>query len=277
MRELDQVRGLDAMLRDAAAAAARRTVVAPYDVVRTVARRRRTARLATAGAFGLVLCVVIGLAAVAGIRRDAGPDRRPQPAVSAVALDPSLLRYVTTIPILAWAPDDGVPADSLNTTDAFLTAVFSPLKGDHDFDNWTDLRKMFPDAPIGGNAVVLDQSFARAQLEKSAANVRKLHGVKYARVVEVKGLWFTVTGYAPAGPAAGAPQPIDLRGIPIVGGEATGGSDGSIWARATYVGPPITRATFDLMRRRAAEAVQGELSRVVVKAESAEPQAHATR
>jgi hypothetical protein len=277
MRELDEVRGLDAMLRDAADDAARRTIVAPYDVVRTVALRRRTARLATAGAFGLVLCVVIGLAAVGGIRRDAGPDRRPQPVASAVALDPSLLRYVTTIPILAWAPDDGLSANAVGGTQEFISAVFAPLKGDHDFSYWTDLRKMFPDAPIGGNAVVLDQSFARAQLEKSAANVRKLHGVKYARVVEVKGLWFTVTGYAPAGPDAGAPPPIDLRGISIVGGEATGGSKGSIWARATYVGPPITRATFDLMRRRAAEAVQGELSKVVVKAESAEPQARVTR
>jgi hypothetical protein len=272
MRELDQVRGLDAMLRHAADDAARRTIVAPYDVVRTVARRRRTARLATAGAFGLVLCVVIGAAAVAGIRRAAGPDR-PQPAVSAVALDPSLRRYVTTIPILAWAPDDGLSANAVGGTQTFISAVFSPLKGDHDFSYWSDLRKVFPHAPIGGNAVVLDQSFTKAQLEKSAANVRKLDGVKYARVVEVKGLWFTVTGYAPAGPDASAPQPIDLRGTWIVGGRATGGSDGSIWARATYVGPPITRATFDLMRRRAAEAVQGDLSKVVVKAESAEPPA----
>jgi hypothetical protein len=269
MHELDQVRGLDAMLRDAADDAAGRTVVAPYDVVRTVARRRRTARLATAGAFGLVLCVVVGAAAVAGIRRDAGPDRRSQPAVSVVALDPSLRRYVTTIPILAWAPDDGLSANSVSGTQTFIEAVFSPLTGDHDYSDWDDLRKTFRDAPIGGHAVVLDQSFTRAQLEKSAANVRKLDGVKYARVVEVKGLWFTVTGSAPAGTDPNPPPPIDLRGIQIAGGEGTGISHGVRWARATYVGPPITRGTFDLMRQRAAEAVHGKLSEVVVKAESA--------
>jgi hypothetical protein len=197
--------------------------------------------------------------------------------VSAVALDPSLLRYVTTIPILAWSPDDGLSANTVGGTQTFIEAVFSPLKGDHDFSYWTDLRQTFPGAPIGGNAVVLDQSFTKAQLEKSAANVRKLDGVKYARVVEVKGLWFTVTGYAPARADAKAPRPIDLRGIQIVGGEGTGGSGGFKWARATYVGPPITRATFDLMRRRAAEAVEGDLSNVVVKAESADPQAQPSR
>jgi hypothetical protein len=180
-----------------------------------------------------------------------------------------MLRYVTTIPILAWSPDAGISADAVSSTDAFLTAVFSALPGDHDYSQWADLRKTFPDAPVGGNAVVIDQSFTKAQLEKSAANVRKLDGVKNARVVEVKGLWFTVSASAPVGTDPNPPNPIDVGGIPIVGGSATGVRNGLRWARVTYVGPPITRDAFDLMRRRAAEAVHIDVSKVVVKAESA--------
>jgi hypothetical protein len=50
--------------------------------------------------------------------------------------------------------------------------VFSALPGDHDYSQWPDLRKTFLAAPVGGNAVVIDQSFTKAQLEKAAANVR---------------------------------------------------------------------------------------------------------
>jgi hypothetical protein len=46
---------------------------------------------------------------------------------------------------------------------------------------------------------------------------------------------------------------------------------------SAYVGPPITRAAFDLMRRRAAEAVHGDVSKVLVKAESAAPGAIPTK
>ena len=237
-----------------------------------MARRRRTARQATAGAFGLVLCVVIGVAAVAGLRRDA--DHRPQPATSAVVLDPSLRRYLTTIPVLAWGPDAQHSSDQVSESQAFLDAVFAPLSGAHDFSNWPDLRTRFPHAPVGGNAVVLDRSFTKAQLERAAANVRRLPGVKYARVIEVKGLWFTVSASAPVANYPNAPGFIDLRGvIEVVGGKPSGQDKTLRWAQATYVGPPITLATFELMRRRAAEAVHTDLSKVVVKAESAAPPA----
>ena len=41
--------------------------------------------------------------------------------------------------------------------------------------------------------------------------------------------------------------------------------------RTTYLGPPIGTADFDLIRRRAAEAVRVDVSKVVVTAESAAP------
>ncbi|SCL17488.1 hypothetical protein GA0070624_1304 [Micromonospora rhizosphaerae] len=264
--------GLDTMLRDAADDATRRAIVPPCDLVQGLARRRRTAKVATAGVFGVVLFLAIGVAAVTG----AGPDRdedRPRPAASATALDPSLREYWTEIPILTWTPDAGRTASAVSSTNEFLTAVFSALgPGDHDFSQLNDLRTVFPDAPVGGPAIAIDQSVTRAELEHAAANLRKLDGVQDARVVEVPGLWFTVSATGPAVSGNGMPPVIDLEGIRLNGSASGRHRDAQKrwvnWVRATYVGPAIDRATFDLLRARTAEAVHIDVSQVVVTAES---------
>ncbi|MGN9808896.1 hypothetical protein ACTMSW_06005 [Micromonospora sp. BQ11] len=263
--------GLDTMLRDAADDATRRAFVPPYDLVQGLARRRRTGRIATAGVFGAVLVLVIGVAAVTG----AGPgrDEDPRPAASATVLDPSLREYWTEIPILTWTPKNGREASDVSSTNEFRTAVFSALApGDHDYSEVDDLRTLFPDAPVGGPAVPIDQSVTRAELERAAANLRVLDGVQDARVVEVPGLWFTVSATGPAVSGRGEPAILDLGGTPVRG--SAGGQQRDAqkrwvnWVRATYVGPAIERATFDLLRARAAEAVDIEVSQVVVTAES---------
>ncbi|MBE1486234.1 hypothetical protein [Plantactinospora soyae] len=264
--------GLDTMLRDAADDATRRTFVPPYDLVEGLVRRRRTARVATAGVFGVVLFLAFGVAAVSG----GGPDRdggRPQPAASATALDPSLREYWTQIPILSWTPGAGRRARDVSSTSEFRTAVFSALgPGDHDYSQLHDLRKSFPDAPVGGPAIAIDQSVTRAELEHAAANLRKLAGVQDARVVEVPGLWFTVSATGPAASGTSRAPVIDLEGIAIRGSASGRERDAQnrwvSWVRATYAGPAIDRATFDLLRARAAEAVEIDVSQVVVTAES---------
>jgi hypothetical protein len=161
--------------------------------------------------------------------------------------------------------------------------VFSALgPGDHDYTNLNDLRTVFPDAPVGGPAVPIDQSVTRSQFEHAAANLRKLEGVQDAQVVEVSGLWFTVSATGPsAAPVlvpgekpkpAGQPT-IDLEGL-SVSGYASGRKRDAVnhwvaWVRATYVGPGLDRATFDRLRARVAEAVHVDVSMVVVTAESA--------
>jgi hypothetical protein len=80
---------LDAALLDAADNAKRRAIVPSYGEVEDVARSRRSARAATARVFGVVLCLAIGVAAVAGAGRDREPDRA-QPAAAAAALDPAM-------------------------------------------------------------------------------------------------------------------------------------------------------------------------------------------
>jgi hypothetical protein len=262
--------GLDTLLREAADDAAGRAFVPSYDLVQGMARRRRTAKVATAGAFGVVLCLAIGMAAVAGAGRGGDPDR-PRPAASAATLDPSLRQYWTTIPILTWTPDAGRAARDVSYTNEFLTAVFSALGTgeDWDYSPLDDLRKVFPDAPVGGPAVAIDQSVTKAQLERAAANLRKLDGVRDARVVEVPGLWFTVSATGPATEGRPGDSPIiDLQGLPVrgsAGGQKRDGPNRWVnWVRAAYVGPVIDRATFDLLRARAAEAVHIDISDVVV-------------
>ena len=52
---------------------------------------------------------------------------------------------------------------------------------------------------------------------------------------------------------------------------ALGAGDGRWvgWVRATYVGPPINRATVDLIRQQTTKAVHIGVSKVIVTAESA--------
>ncbi|MEV1144777.1 hypothetical protein [Micromonospora sp. NPDC049799] len=267
--------GLETMLRDAADNATRRAFVPPYDLVQGLARRRRTGRVATAGAFAVVLVLAVGVTAVTG----GGPrrDEDPRPAASATVLDPSLRQYWTEIPILTWTPKKGRMTSDVSSTNEFRTAVFSALgPGDRDYSQVDDLRTLFPDAPVGGPAVPIDQSVTRAELERAAANLRMVDGVQDAQVVEVSGLWFTVSATGPvSGPAVsgpGEPVILDLEGIPVRG--SAGGQQRDAqkrwvnWVRATYIGPAIERATFDLLRARAAEAVDIEVSQVVVTAES---------
>ncbi|MER7417389.1 hypothetical protein ABT346_11470 [Micromonospora peucetia] len=264
--------GLDTMLRDAADDATRRALVPPYDMVQGLARRSRNVKVATAGVFGVVLLLAIGVAAVTG----AGPDRdedRLRPAASATALDPSLREYWTEIPILSWHPDAGRAASDVSSTNEFRTAVFSALgPGDHDFSQLNDLRAVFPDAPVDGPAIAIDQSVTRAELRHAAANLRKLDGVQDARVVEVSGLWFTVSATGPAASGIGRPPVIDLAGTGIKGsasGQKRDAQNRSVnWVRATYVGPAIDRAIFDLLRARVAEALRIDVAQVVVTAES---------
>jgi hypothetical protein len=270
--------GLDTLLRDAADDATRRAFVPSYEMIQGLARGRRTARVAAAGVVGVVLCLAIGMVAVAGTGRDRDPDR-PRPAASAATLDPSLREYLTKIPILTWTPDAGRGTSAEADTDEFRTAVFSALgAGDHDYSNLDDLRTVFPDAPVGGPAIPIDQSVTRAQLERAAGNLRKLDGVRDARVVEVPGLWFTVSATGPASAPVSESRPevppiINLDGIDIkgtAGGQRRDARNHWVnWVRATYVGPAIDRATFDLLRARAAEAVHIDVSQVVVTAESA--------
>ncbi|MFJ8580042.1 hypothetical protein [Micromonospora sp. NPDC093277] len=262
--------GLGTMLQDAADDATRRALVPPYDLVQGLARRRRTARVATAGAFGVVLFLAIGVAVVSGVGPDRG-ENRPRPAASATAsLDPSLREYWTEIPILSWTPDVAREASDVSSTNEFRTAVFSALgPGDHDFSYLKDLRQVLPDAPVGGPAIAIDQSVTRPELEHAAANLRKLDGVQDARVVEVSGLWFTVSATAPA---ASGPPVINVEGTGISGyasGQKRDAQNRPVnWVRATYAGPAIDRATFDLWRARVAESMHIDVSQVVVTAES---------
>jgi len=269
---------LEAMLRDAAAGARRRAFVPSYETVEGVARGRRTARVAASSLFAVVLGLSIGGAVIAGVGRggdDRNPDR-PAPAASAVALDPSLRQYQTTIPVLAWTPDVDGSQEAVSGREEFLTAVFSALgAGDHDYGHIKDLKQVFTDAPVGGPAIIINQSTTKAALERAAANVRKLDGVRDATVVEVTGLWFTVSASGPASAPNDKPDPAGLNPteLNLTGGAGGGKRDATgqwiNWISATYIGPPITRAHFDLIRQRAAKEVHVDISKVVITAESA--------
>lgn len=259
--------GLEEMLRDAAADARRRAFVPSYDLVEGAARGRRTARVAASSLFGAVLCVSLGVGVAFGVGRiDREPDHRP-PAAVAVTLDPSLRQYQTKIPILTWTPDpDGPRVDETQFQDAVF-AEMSP--GDKDYTGLDDLRKRFPNAPVGGPAILIEQSTTKAQLERAAANLRKLEGVRAVRVIEVTGLWFTMsaTGLL-SNKKPQASEPPSYIGFT---GAAGGGNRVTKWVRNSYIGPPITTDTFELMRRMTADEVYADISQVVITAESGAP------
>jgi hypothetical protein len=267
--------GLETLLRDAAGDSARTFVPPSYELIRTVARRRRTARIATAG-LALVLAVGAGLAA--GTRFIAEPA--PNPPAHRIVDDPALRPYRTVLPVLVWTPEtsNGGTAYGASGSQAFLHAVFSALgPGDHDFTSVRDLQTLFPDAPVGGPALNMDQSVTKARLLSAAANLKKVAGVHDAGVIEVSGMWFTVSGTS--GPiteqelTTGGIGNYDATGFPEGVGGGAGGStklaDGkfSFTERVTYFGPNIDRATFDLIRTRIAASVHIDPSRVVVKPE----------
>jgi hypothetical protein len=117
----------------------------------------------------------------------------------------------------------------------------------------------------------MDQATTKAQLERVAANVRKLDGVRDAKVVEVTGLWFTVSATRLAVVTNGRPEDspaFDPNVMRIHGTASGGGQDATgrptIWIRGTYIGPSISRADFDLMRRGAAETLHIDIDEVVV-------------
>jgi hypothetical protein len=256
---------LEIALQDAARDARRRAFVPSYDLIEGVARGRRTARWAATSVFGVVLGVVIAVALATGAVRLTYPQPAATRPAGPVVMDPALRRYQTTIPVLTWTMAPGHTAGELEHRDDFLSAVFSGLgNGDHDGGYVDDLRTRFPQAPVGGPAMFIDQSVTKAQMERAAANVRKLSGVLATRVVEVTGLWFTVS--AKGTPADNPSAVIDLAGIDI--GGSAGGDQG---VRATFIGPAMDRATFNLLRQRAADAVHIDVSKVVVTAESATP------
>jgi hypothetical protein len=104
---------LETLLRDAADDAGRRVAVPAYESVVTRARRRRTGRVAVAGAFGLVACVVLGVTVAAGGVR--GPAPGPQPLAPANSpliptATPPALATPTPVPHTA---DPGDPHHSL--------------------------------------------------------------------------------------------------------------------------------------------------------------------
>jgi hypothetical protein len=273
MREHDYpLPGLEELLRDAADGSVRRVLPPPYELIRERARRRRVSRIATAG--GLVVVVAIGVGILAGTRLIAGPA--PQPPAHTVVNDPALRPYRTAMPVLVWTPVPGRTPDDVSSAMPFLSAVFAALgPGDHDYADEADIRSVFPDAPVGGPGLMMDQSVTKARLEKAAANIKKVAGVQDANVIEVTGMWFTVSGTS--GPITadeldGIGQ-YDHAGLPkgIAGG--AGGSkrlaDGRfLWTeRVTYFGPALDRATFDLIRARIAAAVRIDPSKVVVQPE----------
>ncbi|GAA3338711.1 hypothetical protein GCM10020358_19760 [Amorphoplanes nipponensis] len=274
--------GLEELLREAAAGARRRAFVPSYELVEGVARGRRTARVAARGLFGIVLAVAVGVPVALGAGRgDSGPTPPPAavvPVETAAVVDPSMRQYQTRIPILLWTQDPRAKTDSAEWVQNFLTAVFSGLgNGDRDYSPFKDLREVFKDAPAGGPALAIDQSTTRAQLERAAANLRKLPGIRSARVIEVTGLWFTVSASRPARIVDGRweDSPAIDPNVGFRGSAAGGGKDADgnrvVWTRATYIGPPITRAAFDRLRREAATTMGIAVSRVVVTAESAAP------
>lgn len=270
MRKHDYpVPGLDELLRDAADDGGRRVVPPPYEVIRDVARRRRVTTIATAGGLAVVLAVGAGVAA--GTRFAAAPA--PQPPAHTVVDDPALRPYRTTMPVLVWTPAPGRKADDVHTM-AFSSAVFAALgPGDREFSNLEDLRTEFPDAPVGGPALAMEQSVTKTQLQRAAAELKEVDGVQDARVVEVTGMWFIVSGTS--GPItykeidAGIGN-VDPTGFPTgirggAGGTKPLGDGKFLWTqRITYFGPSLDRATFDLLRTRVAESVHIDPAKVVV-------------
>jgi hypothetical protein len=264
------VPGLEELLRGAADDAGRRVVPPSYELLRDVAHRRRITKIATVGGLAAVLAMAVGLAS--GIRFTAAPA--PQPPAHTVVDDPALRQYRTTMPVLVWTPMPGLRADEVDAKQ-FYGTVFAALgPGDRDYTNLVDIRTWFPDAPVGGPGLAMDQSVTKAQLQRAAAALKKVDGVRDAGVIEVTGMWFIVSGTSGPITAKEATSHslgnVDYTGFPKGVGGGAGGTkrlgDGKfLWTeRITYFGPSLDRATFDLLRTRVAASVHIDPAKVVV-------------
>ncbi|HEY3005919.1 MAG TPA: hypothetical protein VGJ44_26465, partial [Kribbellaceae bacterium] len=109
---------------------------------------------------------------------------------------------------------------------------------------------------------------------RAAAALKKVDGVRDARVIEVTGMWFIVSGTS--GPITEKEATshslgnVDYTGFPkgVSGGAGSTKrlSDGKFHSteRITYFGPNLDRATFDLLRTRIAASVHIDPAKVVV-------------
>lgn len=184
---------LDEMLREAADGAAARARGGDFDGMVRGARRRR-ARVASSGAAALVAVVAIGAAVVVG-RPDGAtpaPGRLVNPAASASgAADVPVSSLETDIPAMVWSFEKGITAGDLVLTmhkSRKFNRVASGGAG--------ELRKIFPDAPVGGPYLMLTGGLrpaARSEAEQFVAEAGRLAGVRHAELVMLHGYWFTVT------------------------------------------------------------------------------------
>src|SRR3954451_5864453 len=121
------MRELDTLLRRAAERGAERARPADFDsVVRRARGRRRN--LSAAGAAGLVACVAIGVAVVAGVRGGAAPDPQSGPAAGS-------------------GPGAGAGPSATVSADPSASASLSPVGADKKVDP-IDLTKAAKDSTL---------------------------------------------------------------------------------------------------------------------------------
>jgi hypothetical protein len=254
---------LSTLLRDAAGDAVRTVPTPAFATITGRARRRRLGRRIGASAFAVLAVLALG----AGIRF-AVPAPVPTPApVLAPELDPVMKPMLTVVPVLIWQP---VPGAGAKETDVQNT-IFHALPGPRDGGIYDDVRELFPDAPAGWSGFAVDQSATLAQFQQAAADLKKLPGVQDAQLLTRPGMWFTVTAVA-RDPAVQNAN-MDTRGFPpTIKGWASPGvdtGDKKLYSvRLTYLGPPIDRPTFELLRARVAQSVGIEAAAASVKMET---------
>ncbi|GLY93559.1 hypothetical protein [Actinoplanes sp. NBRC 103695] len=184
---------LDELLREAAYGAAAQTRGGDFDAVERGARRRR-ARLAGAGAAGLVAAIAVGAVVLAGL--PGGPAPVPGAGVQAAAsasasadLTPGALE--TDVPVLSWSFENGASSEEilrelLNKPQAYVEVIGGGR---------LNLRNYFPDTPAGDYLVLggLRQPPTRSRAEQFVAEMAERPGVRRAELITVRGYWFGVT------------------------------------------------------------------------------------
>lgn len=264
--EVDQLDDLAPRLRDAAADAGHRAVQPDFAGIMRRGRRRRAGRVAAAGALGLVL-VAVGVPVVMHRAVDASPSA---PFSAQTADDPVLRPLRTTVPVLAWRLKPGTPTKNEYAV-GIKSAIFTALSGERGFSYTANIRTVFPEAPVDWPGALMDQSATVAQLTQAAANVRKLDGVQDVKVVEMPGMWFTVSAKVTADD--GSVPVIDMTDLPrILDGAGSTKPDGKgryvKVVRATYSGPGVDRRQYDRILTRTGAAVGLSPSQVTVTPES---------